>query len=205
MRRVLVVLIFINLIEIISGQDIFPNKRKLPNYTFLLYSGVFIPTQSASVLGNHGIIGWGFGGSLNRNSLDFLINFKFGPPKGSYEVLDKDSLITTNKYRGMYLGLEYSRTLLIRNKSEYYISVGYGAEYLSAFKNEKKKRKVLVSPSFNLGIGYSYRLNDRNRFSIQFRYKYLDFENHSGTELTGNSYIIKIIWINEMPRLIPGR
>lgn len=183
---------------------------RIPEFTFSFYTGIFIPTQSASILGTKGIIGFGLGGIFYKNSIDFLLDFKFGSPKQSYEVLYQDSVITTDTYTGMYVGIEYGRALFMRNKSEYYLSGGVGGERITAVYRDDaidQNPKFLWSPDFSIGLGYRYRYNYKNILSIQFRYQYLDFNNPSGSKLTGNTYTIRIIWkvsSNAMRKIMPN-
>lgn len=182
---------------------------RIPEFTISIYSGVFIPTQSASTLGSHGIIGFGLGGIFYKNSIDLLLDFKFGAPKESYEVLYKDSIITSDVYTGMYVGFEYGRTIYMKNKSEYYLTGGAGGERITAvYRDDKidKDPKFLWSPNYSIGLGYRYRYDYKNILSIQFRYQYLDFDNPSGSKLNGNSYTIRIMWVlssNSKRKLIP--
>ena len=73
---------------------------RLPEFTMSLYTGGFFPAKSGATLGNHGLIGFGFGGIFYKNSIDLLLDFKFGPPKEPYNVLYNDSIITSDKYTG---------------------------------------------------------------------------------------------------------
>ncbi len=189
-----------------NSNNLFKNQYKsfvdsvkyLPEFTVTFYSGLFIPNQSANILGNNGIFGFGFGGIFNKNSIDLLLDFKFGGPKKGYKVLYKDSLITTNEYVGMYVGFEYGRTLLSINNSEYYLSGGLGGERITAVARDDEndiEPKSLWSPNYSVGLGYRYRYNYKNYASFQFRYQYLDFDNPSGTKLKGNCFTLRILWI----------
>ena len=183
---------------------------RLPEFTLAIYTGAFFPTQSAATLGNHGLLGFGIGGIFYKNSIDLLLDFKFGPPKEQYHFLYHDSLISSDIYTGMYVGLEYGRTILIKEKSEYYISGGVGSERITAvYRDEEKDRdpKFLWSSAYSLGVGYRYRYDYKNSISLQFRYQYLDYNNPSGTRLKGGSYTLRLLWIlssNHMRNLIQG-
>ncbi|MCU4164118.1 hypothetical protein [Carboxylicivirga caseinilyticus] len=183
--------------------------KHLPEFTFTIYSGFFITNQSVNTIGNNGIIGFGFGGIFNKNSIDMLLDFKFGGPKKEYDVLYKNSVITTNEYTGMYVGLEYGRTLLSYNNSEYYLSGGLGGERITAIARDDENDidpKFLWSPNYSVGMGYRYRYNYKNYLSFQFRYQHLDFDNPSGTKLEGNTFTLRVLWIissNGMKSLLP--
>lgn len=182
---------------------------RIPEFTFTFYSGIFIPTQSAGTLGPHGIIGFGLGGNFYKNSIDLMLDFKFGAPSNSYEVLYNDSVISSDVYTGMYVGLEYGRTVLIKNKSEYYVSAGAGGERITAVYRDdaiNQEPKFLWSPIYSVGLGYRYRYNYQSSLSLQFRYQYLDFDNPSGTQLEGNAFTIRILWTwysNGMRKILP--
>lgn len=171
---------------------------KLPELTVSLYTGLFFPKQSAKILGNHGMIGFGFGGIFYKNSIDLLLDFKFGPPKSEYEIIYGDSLISTNKYTGMYIGLEYSRSIIKKEKSEFLLTGGFGGERITAINSDEENNiepKFLWSPCYSVGLGYRYRYNLKTYINFQIRYQYLDFDNPEGTRLTGNSFLFRIILI----------
>ncbi|MCT4637766.1 MAG: hypothetical protein N4A72_08645 [Bacteroidales bacterium] len=188
----------------------FEDSIKLqPEITYTVYSGLFMPNQSLSVLGVNGIIGIGIGGIYNKNSVDLLWAFKFGGPKEDYKVLHNGSLVTTDKYAGMYVGLEYGRTILTRKNSEFYLSAGFGGERITAIPENDKKdidAKFLWALNGSAGLGYRYRYNHKNYVSVQLRYQYLDFNNPSGTKLEGNSFTMRLMWVfssNGMRALLP--
>ncbi len=177
--------------------DFSDSIKRIPQISAKVYTGIFLPNESAKVLGSHLIFGFGFGTVFYKNTIDIQLEGKFGLDVNDYTVMYNDTITSTDKSSIASFGIEYGRTVFIKDKSEYYLSAGLGAQILTAIASDEeinKKSKTLWSPEITFGVGYRYRYNYSNFLSLQLLWEYVNFSNPDATQLKGNCINIRLSW-----------
>ncbi len=167
--------------------------------------GYWMPQGKLSVIGNHFTWGSTLGGCTSNFLYSFSYDFRFGNAPNYYYVVNNDSLQKTHDHIGYYLGLNFGWVVLRSKTHEVSLlgSMAYdGIEVIAntSTSNSTDNSKTLSSFNLNTGIGYKVFLTHRRTensirhsfFSLQAKYNFLNYANHGGTDLTGNSISINL-------------
>ncbi len=110
-----------------------------------------------------------------------------------------DRLYSSGHFLGFYLGVDPNIAIYSSDagKLEVFAGLGWdGIEALSTNDTEDEKPEYLNS--FNLNVGFTQRFFYGNRhnsyFAIQMRYNIVDYYTHGGTDLSGNTISINLLW-----------
>ena len=183
-------------------------------------AGAYIPLGNLSVLGPHPSLGFSFGWRFNKFMIDGDLSARYqNPATRNFMVNYKDTLYQTSSYMsGGYSGLNIGYELDKRDKHEWDILAGGGTDIFSSALNHEKYTVDFKTFNANLGLGYklfvkhipkkeypsvpSHQYNRRikvrpERYSylaFQVKYNFLNYNNHGGTDLSGNAATISIAY-----------
>jgi hypothetical protein len=170
----------------------------IPEGHFSVYSGVWIPNGNLSIIGNHPIIGFQ-GGVKNKKGImiDATLEFRFGNSPNTYFVKKNDSLYSTTHFFGGFIGVELGYELMRYKLHELDILGGCGWDGFDALEIGKtndpnRVTKSINALNLNLGVGYRKYLKNKSYVGIEMRYNVIDYQNRSGTDLTGNTVTVRL-------------
>lgn len=157
-----------------------------------LYVGAWYPFDNLNLVGIHPVIGGKLGIKYRRLILDLSVNIKFVNSANSYQVFKNDSLWDTRYFFGAYIGIDAGFEVLRHKKHEIDLIGGLGYEGFDALKNQNSNSSDKVSVSLsslnlNFGLGYRFYLSSTTYIGLQGRYNFVNFLNHKGTNLSGNT------------------
>jgi len=165
---------------------------------FGLYSGIWIPNDELSKIGNHlntgfqmglrGLSGWG----LNLNMCQRFQDFP-----DSIELNFNDTSRNTLRYMGGFYGIDISRNLLTTVKSEIDLIAGVALDgFNSTYDIPEEKRYIettVNSVNFNFGIAYRFIIKQQYFTEIHFRYNIINYDSKTAnTDLSGNAITLNI-------------
>ena len=171
----------------ISGTDI----------NFNLFTGAWIPTGNASLLGVHPLIGIQGGVKLNKTTYNLSLAFKFINTPNKYVILKDGVKDTTNYFFGGYIGADIEREIYKGRKNEFNLLAGFGYDGFESIKpdytnNDSYSGHSISSLNTNFGIGYRYFYNKRSYIGLQAKYNIVNYNNKGGTNLMGDCLTITI-------------
>jgi hypothetical protein len=158
----------------------------------------WMPTQGASILGPHPGLGLQLGIKHKKIMVDVTGILRFVKARNEYEVYHQNTVMTTRQFVGGYLGLDIGRELWRKGKSELALVGGIGYDGFEAIPEDVDagiKSKSINSLNINLGLGYRYYYKDSGQyFSLQPRINAVNYANKAGSDLSGNTVSIRLIW-----------
>jgi hypothetical protein len=164
---------------------------------YAIFSGIWVPTKDLSTLGVHPEIGFLLGFKKKKFNLDLLVAFRFLKAKNEYLVRreQNNSLVSTDRYFGGILGVDFGYDLFSINNHELQINAGAGIEGFDALKQSDNLDAVsIVSYNFNLGISYRKYFKDRKYVGLRFRYHFVDYTLGNKLAITGFPYTISVVY-----------
>ena len=187
-----------------------------------LIGGVWMPQGNLSTLGAHPYLGFLLGGKIDKLTIDLDINFRFLKSPNYYFVQVDGLQYATNYFFGGYIGADGAYELFRNKKNEIDVLAGVAYSGFDAFKdnssnnnnnnNNNGPQKSVNTFEVNVGAGYRYYIrhtyhNNRSRWNTQTRqsenltylglqakYNFDNYNNTGGTDLTGNSFTISVIY-----------
>lgn len=163
-----------------------------------MYAGAMIYDGNASALGVKPQIGFKIGGKKKGFLYHLLIDVRFLKSANTYQVYDQDSLFTTDKYFGYYMGLEGGYEFLKTDKHGLNLVAGIGYEGFTAVNMDADEDLDAVevgSLNLHLGGGYRYYYTQTGSYiGLAAQYSFLDYNTHGGTDLSGNALSIRLSW-----------
>jgi hypothetical protein len=158
----------------------------------------WMPTQGASKLGPHPGLGLQLGIKHKKIMVDVTGILRFVKARNEYEVYHQNTVMTTRRFLGGYLGLDIGRELWRKGKSELALVGGIGYDGFEAIPEDVDagiKSKSINSLNINLGLGYRYYYKDGGQYlSLQPRINAVNYANKAGSDLSGNTVSIRLIW-----------
>jgi hypothetical protein len=168
-------------------------KKKLVHVA--LSSGIWIPTENVSILGVHPTIGFLFGVGSKKYTFDLNAEFRFVNSKNNYTTLYQGNLITTDYFFGGFAGLDATRTMLTKGKSNLHVVGGVGIDGIDVVESDTDNDidgKSILSFNANAGLGYRY-INTKGSYSgIDVRYNFVQYDNNPGTSFSGNTISVRL-------------
>jgi hypothetical protein len=172
-----------------------------PDFHINLYSGIWIPFDNASLLGNHPLIGFQAGIRSQKMTYNFALAFKFIESKNEYEILRDGNIETTSNFFGGYFGAEVEREIYKYRKNEFDLLGGVGYDGFDAVnvntEDSDPNNDVghsINSVNINFGLGYRHYFRDKRYLSLQGKYNFVNYNNQGGTNLAGNTLTITIAY-----------
>ncbi|MBK6964377.1 MAG: hypothetical protein IPH20_10665 [Bacteroidales bacterium] len=172
---------------------------KTPVLMYHLYSGIWIPTRNLSAMGVHPVIGMGMGAKSDRNSYDFILDFKFVNTHDYYIAKRSKTGVAepTRHFFGGYIGFEYSRDMVQTKKNELFYTIGAAYDGFDMFEedmNNETKTSGTGSYNFNMGGGYRFAVSDGSWISIQGRYNVVDYTISDKFFLSGHTVTVRLAY-----------
>jgi len=174
-------------------EDEVKTYKALPDAHFFIYSGIFMPTGNAGLLGNHPVIGFNIGIKFDRITLDFASSLRFGSTKDPYLSLKPDT-IESHYYFGGYIGLEFYYDLVKTGKYNLSAGAGVGMDgfdtddyYNYNFYGDYR----ILTVNGNLGLLNNWFINDRYYIGLSYKYNFVHYNSkYIVNDLSGNFHTI---------------
>ncbi len=188
--------------ELKSFYDNRVNKyRNQPEFNFNVFTGIWMPSDNASLLGNHPVFGCQAGYHKQKMTYNVALSFRIGQSKNYYEFLHNGYIDSTRNFLGVYIGADFEREILKFRKNEIDLLAGAGYEGFDAVKvntddtnTENDVSHPIGSVNINFGLGYRHYLPNGRYFALQGKYNFVNYDNHGGTNLSGNSTTISLLY-----------
>ncbi len=167
--------------------------------------GAWMPTgQLATILGVHPSVGFEVGSRTKWNEYVLVIDFRFINAAQDYTVIRRDTALTSNKYFGGYMGLEYTRYLLHPSRFDIGVAGGIGYDGFDVKESPKtsdqdnsdRTNKGIGSLNMNAGVRLKYFFNRGTCLGLMGKYNLINYCNTGGTTLQGNAFSIAITYGN---------
>ena len=187
--------------QLISTSDsVKIEKFELPEKTTQLEKSPFFNINLATgglfinkTFGIHPLLSFSFDILKHKNIYKFVYEARYGHSKNHYQILDNDTLKSTNVFNGQYVGFEYERMLYWHPYSELYGNIGIGYDWIKIQKgNAIQNKHTIGGIGLNLGIRYCFYIHKKHGPDFGIFYHFADFNNKSGTKLNNNSVGIRI-------------
>ncbi|MEW6015689.1 MAG: hypothetical protein AB1690_10235 [Candidatus Zixiibacteriota bacterium] len=179
--------------------DTLLEKRRNFANNWSLNAGAWIPDGNLKWLGSKIEIGCQAGLRSRHYGADVTFFARFPNSQQPYLVNHRDSLYETDNFFGMYFGLDpVLRVYSSWNTSlEFFGGIGWdGIMALTA--DDLKENQGDYLNSLNLNLGFTLRLfygpRHTRYWGLQARYNFLNYDTDGGTDLSGNSLSINLIW-----------
>jgi hypothetical protein len=173
--------------------------RKLPDWHFGLYTGIWIPFDNASWLGVHPLIGLQLGIRTRQFTYNAALEFRFGKPKNEYAYLHDGYSDTSNSFVGIYTGIEIERKIFAFRKNEISLLAGLGYDGFDAVNVNKEDSDpnndishMIGSVNTNFGFDFRRFLNKSTYIGLQTKYNIVNYNNTGGTNFSGNTLSISL-------------
>ena len=178
------------------------DKKHVSGFQLSAHSGMWVPQDNASRLGNHPYLGGSIGGRNNKVMIDFSLHIRFIDAPAYYNVTNNDTVYQTKSYTGFYLGLDGGYQLLKFKRHEFDLLGGFGLDGFEAIFNNDAVNTTYPSLNLNAGLGYKIFLKHKDWHSsdkysyiaFQAKYNWMNYCNKGGTDMTGNAYTFGIIY-----------
>jgi hypothetical protein len=166
-------------------------------FNFNLFTGLWIPTGNASLLGIHPLIGIQGGVKSNKMIYNLTLAFKFVNSANDYVILKDGYTDTTNYFFGGYIGLDTERELYKSKKHEIDLLAGIGYDGFESIKTDNNNSDPNAGHSINslntnFGLGYRYFYKKNTYIGLQAKYNIVNYNNKGGTNLMGDCLTVTI-------------
>lgn len=177
-------------------------KKHVSGFQMSAHTGMWVPQDNASRLGNHPYLGGSIGGRNNKVMIDLSLHIRILDAPTYYNVRDNDTVYRTKSYNGFYLGVDGGYQLLKYKRHELDLLGGFGLDGFDATFNNDAINTTYPSFNLNAGLGYKILLThkDRNKsdkysyIAFQAKYNWVNYCNLGGTDMTGNAYTFGVIY-----------
>jgi hypothetical protein len=164
-----------------------------------LFAGIWIPQNNLKIVGIHPSIGFSYGFQKKHLFIDGVFSFRFGKSPNTYQVEKDDSIWNTTHYFGGYIGLDCGYTLLTFENECFDLLGGIAFDGFDALSVKDKNSNNDISKSINtlnlnVGLGYKHLLKSNNYVGLDFKYNFVNYKNLNGTNLSGNTLTINLIY-----------
>ncbi len=171
-----------------------------------LVFGMWVPNGQLSFIGSHPYLGAVIGGCTNRILYDFTTHVRFGDAPTHYNVRKDDSLYSTNHYTSYYFGWDMGYAFARTKHHEFSLLGGVGFDGIDLIANTSTTNTSNGTSTYSLnlngGLGYKFFLKNRKTLTetrhsylnIQAKYNAVSYRNVGGTDLTGNTVTISLVW-----------
>lgn len=178
-------------------DSIVNEQNRKTQFHAALLSGVWVPMDNAKLLGTHPTIGFKVGLKRNKFLFDAVFSFRVGPSGNMYQVVQNDSLVSTDYFLGGYIGGEFGYELFKTRHSELDVVVGLAYDGFDAIKSDPDDDTKYVgfdSFNFNYGLAYRFYYNHFSYLGLDGKYNLVNYKNVGGTNLAGNTVSVTVSW-----------
>lgn len=188
-------------VQAAAEEDELAASAKFPiALRFLLYSGIWLPTNKLSKFSIHPMIGSSFGFTVARQAhFDFSIGYAFMQSK-PYDVYDATGTFTSRHFENVTWAIEPSFIVYTApDDMQFLIVAGVGTDWLTIVGEKElptNKSIRFTSRSMSLGAGIQVPLNKKlgTFMGCQVRHYFLNFENKNGFDLNGDALTFRITY-----------
>lgn len=164
-----------------------------------LFAGIWIPQNNLKIVGIHPFIGFSYGLQYKHLFIDGVFSFKFINSPNTYQVEKNDSIWNTTHYFGGYFGLDCGYTLITIKNECFDLLGGIAFDGFDALSIKDKNSNNDISKSINtlnlnVGLGYKHLLKSNNYVGLDLKYNIVNYKNLKGTNLSGNTLTINLIY-----------
>jgi len=171
-----------------------------PDYLISAISGIWIPTESLSLLGTHPFLGFQLGMRKRRMTYNITMAFKFLKSRNEYVILRNGQLDTTDHFFGGYIGLDLECALYESRKNQIDLLAGIAYDGFDAIKTntnddnpDNDKSHNINTLNVNIGLGYKYYIKRDWYVAVQGKYNFVNYKNKGGTDFSGNCITIAVL------------
>ncbi len=178
--------------------------RKQFSLHFSVFSGAYVPTGNATIIGTHPEFGFSFGAEKNKLTYDLRIAFRWGSTDEPYHVhLSYYDTIPTTYYFGGFIGFDvfYELTGTDRNKLLLLGGIAIDGFDTQPYDNYYYSNNYSVL-AFNTNLGAMYRffLRQGTYIFLSYRYNFVNynksihFDDYGGIyeDISGNWHSLNI-------------
>lgn len=167
--------------------------------------GSWIPAGANGILGNKAEVGLGIGGQSGRREIGIAVGIRFLKAAEPYEVKYGNELRTTQDYLGGYIGALCSYDVIRAGRFGTNLLVMLAFEGLDAIDGGDKED----SKSIN-SLGISFSVTERIYYDkflsgylgLQVRYTIVDYDSGGGSDLSGNTISVNLVWGQGVPIIV---
>ena len=175
------------------------NRRADFATNWSLNAGTWVANGNLELFGIKPEVGGQAGLRFRRVGCDLTALFRFLDSDERYRVRHKDSLIETDNFFSVYLGVDpvYRVFSSDRTAFELFGGLGYdGIMALTADQANEDHADYLNSFSVSAGLSWRWFYNSRRTryIGLQARYNIVNHHTGGGTDLSGNSVSVNLIW-----------
>jgi len=157
---------------------------------FSLFSGAYMPTGNAVILGTHPEIGFSIGAAKNKLTYDLRFAFRWGPTDQPYHLhLSYYDTIATTYYFGGFIGFDMFYELLGSDRNKLLLLGGIAIDGFDTQPYDNYYYSDYYSVlTFNANLGVMYRLFIRKNtyLFISYRYNFVNYnDSMHGNDLGG--------------------
>lgn len=172
----------------LPAQGLQPEINPYFNLT-LVYPGLFIN----KTFGVHPLLNLSIDCLKHKNTYKLVYEVRYGRSRSEYQILDNDSLKSTNVFNCQYVGLEYERKFDQNPHHEFYGNVGFGYDWIwIPKKNNIRNNHAIGGIGLNIGVRYCFYFKEKHGPNFGVFYHFTDFRNKQGTALNSNSIVLRI-------------
>lgn len=161
------------------------------------YLGSLIPAQKKAVLGVHPVIGAKLGIKQKKITYNLIFEGRFGDTRQPYtfNIKDKDSLITTKEYLGALIGAELGYELLRRKSFEISVVGGGGYEMVRTMIYPEDYKDDVTINTYNINAGLCFRkyINSYVYLDLIAKYNYADYTLGNQSDLRDNYFSVSLL------------
>ena len=167
---------------------------------FLLYTGMWQPTNKLTKFSTHPMIGSSFGVAVSRQAhFDVSIGYAFMQSR-PYEVHDPNGTFESRHFENVTFAFEPSFIAYTnRDEMEFFVVTGVGTDWLTIVGEKElptNKSIRFTSRSMSFGAGFQMPANKKLSMFLgfQLRHYFLNFENDYGIDLNGDAFTFRITY-----------
>ena len=167
--------------------------------------GIWIPRGESELLGNKLEISGELGGKRGRFGFDLSGAVRLLESREFYELYYNEQLVRTDDYIGGYIGGTISGELLRLRRYGLDLFAGGGYDGFSATIGEETRGVDSYNINFGLRMRYQYNKERNQFFGLQLRYNIVDYDTNGGSDLSGNTISLNVIYGYLGNRDVTGR
>lgn len=168
-----------------------------PEFHAAFLLGAVDYTDNLDFIGRRVNLGFILGAKQLRHTYDMVFGVRIGPAQREYSFDYQDTVITHDKWTGIYLGAEYTFDVIRTNRIDVGLSGGIGLEDFLAIGDENdygEDHKSFHSLNKNAGLVIRLKQLEGNGYAgIQVRYNWTNFKTRQPLQLDGEYFEVRFL------------
>lgn len=162
-------------------------------------TGIWIPTGSLKILGNHPEIGFQMGSKHKKMNYDIIMAFKFLDSQNDYyarHTKSGDYVELTNHFFGAHIGFDVGRDIYSNAGHEIQLTGGIAFDGFDALEEDTEydiKSETAWTYNFSFGLGYRYYITNGFYLGLRAKYNVVDYTLNNVVDFTGNPITIQFL------------